>query len=283
MNAFAFPHRYRSVFISDLHLGARGCQAELLLDFLMSTECESLYLVGDIVDGWRLKTGWFWPRAHDAVAQHLLALARRGVRVVYVPGNHDAFARAFYGEHLGGIVVTEETVHEAADGKRYLVTHGDLYDGVVTRAKWLAVMGDWAYRALLRANTAWNRARRTFGLGYWSFAAWLKGKVKQAGSFIDDFERTLAEEARGRGLDGVICGHIHRAQTRDIDGVLYVNDGDWVESCTAVVEHACGRLELIDWAERRRWSMLDRRPAPPAAAKPRRPARPPRELEPATA
>ena len=277
MDAYAFRRRYRAVFISDLHLGARGCQAELLLDFLQTVECEQLYLVGDVVDGWRLKTGWHWPQAHDGVAQHLLGLARRGVRVVYVPGNHDEFARAFYGVHLGGVIVEPETVHEAADGRRYLVTHGDLYDHVVRRAKWLAVLGDWSYRALLRANTHWNRARRRMGLGYWSFAAWLKAQVKEAGSFIDDFERALADEARRRGLDGVICGHIHKAGTRDIDGVAYVNDGDWVESCTAALERPDGTIEIVRWAEIRRWSMLDRRasdanPAPAVGARQLAPA-----------
>ena len=258
MDAYAYRRRYRAVFISDLHLGARGCQAELLLDFLQTVECEQLYLVGDVVDGWRLKTGWYWPDAHDAVAQHLLGLARRGVKVTYVPGNHDEFARAFYGVHLGGVTVEAETVHQGADGRRYLVTHGDLYDHVVTRAKWLAVMGDWAYRALLRANTQWNKARRRMVLGYWSFAAWLKGRVKQAGSFIDDFERALADEARRRGLDGVICGHIHKAEVRDIGGVVYINDGDWVESCTAACERPDGGIEIVRWAEVRQWSMLDR-------------------------
>ncbi len=266
MDALACRRSYRAVFISDLHLGARGCQAELLLDFLQHVECETLYLVGDVVDGWRLKSGWNWPAQHDAVVRHILALARRGVRVVYVPGNHDEFARAFLGVHLAGVVVTDETVHEGIDGRRWLVTHGDLYDGVVARAKWLAIAGDWAYRALLRANTAWNRARRSLGLGYWSFAAWLKGKCKEATSFVDDFERTLAAEARERGLDGVICGHIHRAQSRVIDGIAYINDGDWVESCTAAAETHDGRLEVLDWAALRGWSMLDRRPARPTPA-----------------
>ncbi len=256
--------RYRAVFLSDVHLGSRGCQAELLLDFLREVECEQLYLVGDIVDGWRLKAGWYWPQAHNDVVQKLLRQARKGARVVYVPGNHDAFARDFEGVHFGGVIVTDETVHVAADGKRYLVVHGDAFDGVVTHARWLALLGDWSYRALLRANTGWNRLRRRFGLGYWSFAAFLKGRVKSATRFIDDFERALAAEARRRGLDGVICGHIHKAEMRTVDGVLYVNDGDWVESCTAAVEHADGRIELIDWAAERRWSMLDRRAATPA-------------------
>ncbi len=259
MDASTFRRSWRTVFISDLHLGARGSQAELLLDFLQSVSCETLYLVGDVVDGWRLKSGWRWPEAHDAVVQHVLALARRGVKVVYVPGNHDEFARAFYGVHLAGVVVTPEAVHEGADGRRWLVTHGDLYDGVVMRAKWLATGGDWAYRALLRANTVWNHARRRMGLGYWSFAAWLKGKCKEATCFVDDFERALAAEAHRRGLDGVVCGHIHRAAMREVDGVTYINDGDWVESCTAACERHDGGIELVEWAALRDWSMLDRR------------------------
>ena len=250
--------RYRSVFISDIHLGSRGCQAELLLDFLRHMECEHLYLVGDIVDGWRLKSGWYWPQSHNDVVQKLLRQARRGVKVVYIPGNHDEFARDYFGAHFGGVEVMRDAVHVTADGKRYLVVHGDEFDGVVSHARWLAILGDYGYRALLRANTGWNRLRRRMGLGYWSFAAFLKGKVKTATTFIDKFEQALAEEARRRGCEGVVCGHIHKAEMRSIGGIAYVNDGDWVESCTAVVEHADGRLELIDWAAARQWSMLDR-------------------------
>ncbi len=247
MDAVAFPSRFRTVFLSDLHLGSRGCQAELVLDFLSTVDCATLYLVGDIVDGWRLSRGWFWPAAHDAVAQRVLQLARRGVRVVYVPGNHDEFAKRYCGLTFGGVEVLRDTVHVAADGRRYLVTHGDDFDGVVLRARWLALFGDWAYRALLRANTLWNICRRRMGLGYWSFAAFLKGHVRQASAFVDDFERALARAARERGCEGVVCGHIHHPALRDIDGVRYVNDGDWVESCTAAVEHACGRMEILHW------------------------------------
>ena len=264
MDAKAHRQRYRTVFISDIHLGTRGCQAELLLDFIRNVECETLYLVGDIIDGWKLRSGWFWPQAHNDVVQKLLRLARKGVRVVYIPGNHDDRVRDFCGVHFGGVVVAGEAVHEAADGKRYLVVHGDAYDGVVSKARWLAILGDVAYRALLRANTAWNRLLRRFGFGYWSFAAFLKGKVKNAAKFIDDFERSVTDEARRRGFDGVICGHIHKAETRVIDGVAYINDGDWVESCTAAVERFDGAIEIVHWARQRRWSMLDRT-APPEA------------------
>jgi UDP-2,3-diacylglucosamine pyrophosphatase LpxH len=241
-------NRYRSVFISDVHLGTRECQAELLLDFIREIECETLYLVGDIVDGWRLKDGWFWPQTHNDVVQKILRMARKGVKVVYIPGNHDEFARDFCGTHFGGVVVARDAVHIAADGKRYLVLHGDAFDGVVNQARWRALLGDWAYRALLHFNTGWNQIRRRLGLGYWSFAAFLKGHVKNAAKYIAKFEESVAAEARGRGFDGVVCGHIHKAEHRVIDGVIYINDGDWVESCTAVVEFYDGRFELVERA-----------------------------------
>ncbi|WP_371132623.1 UDP-2,3-diacylglucosamine diphosphatase [Phenylobacterium sp.] len=243
--------RYRSVFISDVHLGTRGCQAELLLDFIRLTEFDRLYLVGDIVDGWKMKRGWFWPQSHNDVVQKILRLARRGVEVIYIPGNHDDQVRDFCGIHFGGVVVARDTIHQTADGRRFLVTHGDEFDGVVRYAPWLAHLGDAAYCALLAANTTFNRLRRRLGLGYWSLSAYLKGRVKNALQFIDGFETALADEARRRGVDGVICGHIHKAEMRMIDGVLYVNDGDWVESCTALVEHDDGRLEILDWAKAR--------------------------------
>ena len=254
----------RTVFISDIHLGTRGCQAELLLDFIKTIDCETLYLVGDIVDGWKMKSGWRWPQAHSDVVQKVLRLARKGVNVIYVPGNHDDRVRDFCGVHFGGVVVARDAIHEAADGKRYLVTHGDEFDGIVNQAKWLAYLGDYSYRALLTLNTGWNTLRRRMGLGYWSLSAYVKLKVKNAVKFIDDFERAVADEARRRGVDGVICGHIHHAEMRDIDGVLYVNDGDWVESCTAVVEHHDGRLEVVEWAKLRGWSMLERDVQAPA-------------------
>jgi UDP-2,3-diacylglucosamine pyrophosphatase LpxH len=262
MGAEASSHRYRTVFISDVHLGTRGCQAELLLDFIRTIECETLFLVGDIIDGWKLRGGWFWPQAHNDVVQKLLRFARKGVTVVYIPGNHDDFARDYCGVHFGGVVVARDWIHEAADGRRYLVTHGDEFDGVIAHAKWLAFLGDWSYRALLALNTQWNLARRRLGFGYWSLSAYLKGKVKNALQFIENYEQAVADEARRRGVDGVVCGHIHKAEMREIDGVLYVNDGDWVESCTAVVEHADGRLEILDWSTLRGWSALDRKAAP---------------------
>jgi UDP-2,3-diacylglucosamine pyrophosphatase LpxH len=239
--------RFRTLFLSDLHLGTRGSQAELLLDFLKHHDAEKIYLVGDIVDGWRLKGGWYWPQAHNDVVQKLLRKARKGARVVYVPGNHDEFARDYTGMVFGGIEVTDTDVHETADGKKLLVIHGDQFDIVVRHARWLAFLGDYAYEAALFLNTWNNRVRRLFGVGYWSFSAWAKLKVKNAVNFIGDFEETLAAEAERRGVDGVVCGHIHHATIRDIGGMRYVNTGDFVESCTAIVEHADGRLEIIHW------------------------------------
>jgi UDP-2,3-diacylglucosamine pyrophosphatase LpxH len=250
--------RYRTVFISDVHLGTRGCQAELLLDFIRSMECDTLYLVGDIIDGWKLKSGWWWPQSHNDVVQKILRMARKGVSVVYVPGNHDDRVRDFCGVHFGGVVVARDAIHQTADGRRFLVTHGDEFDGVVRHAKWLSMLGDVAYRALLSANTVFNAARRRLGFGYWSLSAFLKTRVKNALQFIENFESAIADEARRRDVDGVICGHIHKAEMREIGGMLYINDGDWVESCTALVEHQDGRLELLAWT---RLSALDADPA----------------------
>ena len=250
--------RYRSVFISDVHLGTRGCQAELLLDFIRNIECDSLYLVGDIVDGWKMRTGWYWPQAHNDVVQKVLRLARKGVAVTYIPGNHDEVVRDFFGVHFGGVVVARDAIHETADGRRFLVTHGDEFDAVVQHARWLALLGDWAYRALLASNTLINRARRRLGFGYWSFSAFAKTRVKKALQFIENFEQAVAAEARRRGVDGVICGHIHKAEMRIIDGIEYINDGDWVESCTALVEHDDGRLEILEWSKARLQLVVDK-------------------------
>ncbi|MDF2900204.1 MAG: UDP-2,3-diacylglucosamine hydrolase [Phenylobacterium sp.] len=250
--------KYRTVFISDVHLGTKGCQAELLLDFIRHIECDTLYLVGDIVDGWKLRSGWHWPQTHNDVVQKILRMARKGVRVIYVPGNHDDRIRDFIGVHFGGVVVARDAIHETADGRRFLVLHGDEFDGVVQHAKWLAFVGDYAYRVLIAANTLFNRARRRLGFGYWSLSAFLKTRVKNALQFVENFEAAVAGEARRRGVDGVICGHIHKAEMRDIDGIAYINDGDWVESCSALVEHEDGRLEILEWAKLRSWSAIDR-------------------------
>lgn len=241
------PRRYRSLFLSDLHLGTKGAQAEALLEFLKHYDAETIYLVGDIVDGWRLRSGWYWPQSHNDVVQKLLRKARKGARIVYVPGNHDEFLRDFYGTHFGGIEVCETALHQAADGKRYLVIHGDAFDMVISHVKWLAYLGDWAYEIALAVSTRINRVRRKLGFTYWSLSAWAKLKVKNAVNFIGRFEETLAAEAARHGVDGVICGHIHSAAQRDFDGLIYINTGDWVESCTAVVEHEDGRMEIIHW------------------------------------
>lgn len=238
----------RAVFISDVHLGTAGCQAQALLDFLKHYPSEHLYLVGDIVDGWQLRRRWYWPQAHNDVVQKLLRRARKGCQVTFIPGNHDEFARAFVGHQFGGIVVAMDAVHTLADGRRLWVTHGDHFDGVVQCAKWLAYVGDHLYEFTLRLNRYLNGLRARLGLPYWSLSAYLKHRVKTALNYVTDFEGAVAREARQRQLQGVVCGHIHRAQMRDIDGVLYCNDGDWVESLTALVEHHDGRLELVDWS-----------------------------------
>ena len=242
--------RLRTVWISDLHLGTPGCQAEPLLQFLKTVECDTLYLVGDIVDGWQLKRQWYWPQAHNDVVQKLLRKARKGTRVVFVPGNHDEFARRYLGHSFGGIEVLGEVIHTTADGRRLWVVHGDHFDGVIQVAKWLAHLGDWAYNRALELNHWVNSMRARMRLPYWSLSRYLKLKVKRAVSFIDDFERAVAREAKARGLDGVVCGHIHHAEIREVEGVLYANDGDWVESLTALVELPDGRLQILDWSLR---------------------------------
>ncbi|MCB1534823.1 MAG: UDP-2,3-diacylglucosamine diphosphatase [Rhodoblastus sp.] len=241
------PGRYRSLFISDVHLGSRGAQADLLLDFLRHNEAETWYLVGDIVDGWRLKKGWFWPQAHNDVVQKLLRKVRRGARMVYIPGNHDEFARDYVGHSFGGVEVMESAIHLAADGRRLLVIHGDQFDVIVRHARWLAFLGDWAYETALLFNAHFNRARRAFGFGYWSLSSWAKLKVKNAVNFIGDFEETLAAEAQKLGVDGIVCGHIHHAAIRRIGAIDYLNSGDFVESCTAIAEHADGTFEILRW------------------------------------
>jgi UDP-2,3-diacylglucosamine pyrophosphatase LpxH len=239
--------RYRAIFISDLHLGTPGCQAGPLLDFLKHHPSDTLYLIGDIIDGWQLRRRWFWPQTHNDVVQKLLRRARKGCRIIFIPGNHDEFARGFVGHSFGGIEVVEQAVHTGVDGRQFWVIHGDHFDGVIQYAKWLAYLGDNLYELTLRMNRHLNTLRARLGLPYWSLSAYLKGKVKTALNYVMDFEVAVATEARRRGMQGVICGHIHRAEMRDIDGVLYCNDGDWVESHTALAEHMDGRLELIHW------------------------------------
>lgn len=242
------PKPYRTLFLSDVHLGTPDCQAAMLIDFLREHEAETIYLVGDIVDLWRMRRKrFYWPQTHNDVIQKLLRQARKGTRIIYVPGNHDEVLRAYPGFHFGGIEVMKQAVHETASGKRFLVVHGDEYDMVVLNHRWLAHLGDVAYGFAMFANKWHNRIRSAFGLPYWSMSRWMKLKVKQAVNFISDFENVLAAEARREGADGVICGHIHHPANEMRAGIRYINTGDWVESCSAVVEHHDGSLEVIDW------------------------------------
>jgi UDP-2,3-diacylglucosamine pyrophosphatase LpxH len=241
-------YRFRTIFISDVHLGTPTCQSGKLLEFLRHTESDQLYLVGDIVDGWQLKRRWFWNQTHNDVVQKVLRKARKGTRVIWIAGNHDEVVRHFLGLAFGGIEIREEAVHVTADGRRLLVIHGDLFDAVVQGAKWLAYLGDSLYMFALKLNQWLNHLRAQMGLPYWSLSQFLKHKVKNAVSYIGKFEAALAHEARRRSLDGVVCGHIHKAEIRDVNGILYCNDGDWVESLTALVELESGELRIIDWA-----------------------------------
>jgi UDP-2,3-diacylglucosamine pyrophosphatase LpxH len=246
--AFRPKRRYRTIWISDVHLGTRGCNAALLVDFLRSIEPETLYLVGDIIDGWRLRRGWYWPDAHNEVVRRVLKMAHRGTRVVLIAGNHDEMLRDYVGLTLGGVQLADEAVHVTADGRRLLVTHGDAFDGVVLYARWLAFLGDKAYGLLLRANILFNAVRRRLKMPYWSLSAHLKRKVKNAVQYVCSFEEAVAREATERGFDGIVCGHIHCAEIRQIGDITYYNDGDWVESCTALSEDADGTIRIIDWA-----------------------------------
>lgn len=241
--------RYRTIWISDIHLGTRGCNAGMLIDFLDSTDSETIYLVGDIIDGWRLRKSWYWPALHNDVVWRVMKRAKRGTRVIYIPGNHDEMFRQFAGLTFGGIEIRRKAIHVTADGRKLLVLHGDEFDTVVLCHRWLAFLGDAAYGLLLRMNVGINAIRRRFDLPYWSLSKHAKRKVKNAVEFISRYEEAVAHEAGVRGVDGVVCGHIHTAEIRDFDGVAYYNDGDWVEGCTALVEHFDGRMELLHWAD----------------------------------
>jgi UDP-2,3-diacylglucosamine pyrophosphatase LpxH len=243
------PLTFRTIWISDIHLGTPGCQAEALLEFLRHTESEYLYLVGDIIDGWALKRRWYWQQSHNDVVQKILRKARKGTDVCFIAGNHDEVARQFVGLAFGGIRIADEIVHITADNKRVLVLHGDRFDAVIQCAKWIAYLGDVMYELLLKVNLVFNKVRRKIGLPYWSLSQYLKHKVKNAVSFINAFEVAVAREARERGMHAVVCGHIHHAEIREIDGVLYCNDGDWVESLSALAETHDGQLRLITWKD----------------------------------
>lgn len=240
--------RVRSIFLSDIHLGTRACQAGRLLSFLRQYDSEQLYLVGDIIDFWAMSRGIYWSRQQNTFVQKVLKRARHGTQVIFVPGNHDEALREYVGTSFGDIQLLQEHVHVAADGKRYAVLHGDEFDQVTRHHRWVAILGDVSYNLLVRLNAWLSLARRTLGIsGYWSLAGYAKRKVKGAVSFIYDFEDSVMRAVRDRGLDGVICGHIHSAELRDIEGLTYMNCGDWVDSCTAIVEHHDGRMELINW------------------------------------
>jgi UDP-2,3-diacylglucosamine pyrophosphatase LpxH len=241
--------RYRTIWISDVHLGTRGCNAAMLIDFLDHVDSETLYLVGDIIDGWRLKKKFYWPASHNDVFWRILKRARRGTRVVYIPGNHDEMFRQFAGLDFGGVEIRRKAIHATADGRKLLVLHGDEFDAVMLAHRWLAVVGDAAYGALMRLNVVVNVVRRRMGLPYWSLSKLAKHKVKNAVEFIGQFEELVAREAASRGVDGVVCGHIHTAEMRDLAGVTYYNDGDWVEGCTALVEHFDGTMDILHWAD----------------------------------
>jgi UDP-2,3-diacylglucosamine pyrophosphatase LpxH len=241
------PRRHRTLFISDVHLGSKPAKAEYLIDFLRHNEADTMYLVGDIVDGWRLKRSWHWPQSHNDVVQKLLRQARKGTEIVYIAGNHDEFLRGFQGIHFGGVVVADRVIHEAADGKRYLVIHGDQFDSIVHSVRWLAYLGDKAYDASIIVNRIVARFRRLFGLPYWSFSSWAKLRVKKAVNFISAFQNLVADEARRSQVEGVICGHIHHATIETIGGILYMNSGDWVESCTAIAEDHDGNFSILRW------------------------------------
>lgn len=250
MSDMSETRHVRTLLISDIHLGSKAAKTDFLLDFLRVYEAEQIILVGDIIDGWRLKRSWYWPQGCNDVVQKLLRKARKGTHIVYIPGNHDEFLRSFPGTHFGGIEVKDRMIHETANGKRYLILHGDEFDVVVRNARLLAYLGDWAYDCAIAINVVLSAIRRRLGLPYWSFSAWAKLQVKHAVNFIGEFQRVVADEARRADVDGVICGHIHHAVMTDIDGIEYINTGDWVESCTAVVEHFDGSFELIDWGKR---------------------------------
>jgi UDP-2,3-diacylglucosamine pyrophosphatase LpxH len=241
--------QYRTIWISDVHLGTRGCNAEMLIDFLDHVDSEKMYLVGDMIDGWRLKKKFYWPAAHNDVVWRLLKRAKRGAEVIYIPGNHDELVRQFCGLDFGGIAIRRNDVHETADGRRLLVLHGDEFDAITLSHRWLAHVGDVAYELMMALNRWVNAYRRFFNLPYWSLSKHAKAKVKNAVEFISHYEEVVAQAAAHRGVDGVVCGHIHTAEYRDIHGIQYYNDGDWVEGCTALVEHFDGRMEVLHWAD----------------------------------
>ena len=244
---------FRTIWISDIHLGTKGCNAELLIDFLDHTDSDTMYLVGDIIDGWRLRKKVYWPPEHNDIVWRILKRAKRGTRIVYIPGNHDEMVRPFAGMNFGGVEIERAAFHTTADGRRLMVLHGDEFDAIMLAHRWLAFVGDALYHVVMKLNHWVNVVRRAFDLPYWSLSKMAKHKVKNAVEFISRYEEVVARAAAERGADGVVCGHIHTAEMREFaqDGrtVEYYNDGDWVEGCTALVEHFDGRMELLHWPE----------------------------------
>lgn len=241
--------KYRTIWISDIHLGTRGCNARMLIDFLDHTDSETMYLVGDIIDGWRLRKKFYWPSEHNDVVRRILKRARRGTRMIYIPGNHDEMFRQFTGLNFGGVEIRRVAFHDTADGRRLMVLHGDEFDAVMLAHRWLAFVGDALYHLMMGLNQWVNRARRGLGLPYWSLSRMAKHKVKNAVEFIGRYEEVVARAAAERGIDGVVCGHIHTAEFRRFGDIEYWNDGDWVEGCNALVEHFDGRMEILHWPE----------------------------------
>ena len=245
--------KYRTIWISDVHLGTKGCNAELLIDFLDHTDSETMYLVGDIIDGWRLKKKFYWPPEHNDIVWRILKRAKRGTRIVYIPGNHDEMVRPFSGMDFGGVEIRRAAFHDTADGRRLMVLHGDEFDTIMLAHRWLAFVGDALYHMMMKLNGWVASVRKLFGLPYWSISKAAKHKVKNAVEFISKYEEVVARAAGERGVDGVVCGHIHTAEIRDFEHegrqIAYYNDGDWVEGCNALVEHFDGTMELLHWPE----------------------------------
>lgn len=242
--------QYRAIWISDLHLGSRHANSEYLLDFLRKTNSEYLYLVGDIIDFWKLGKHKYWPHVNNHIIRTVLKKARTGTRVIYIPGNHDEILRKYSGQELHSVTILREAVHTTVNGRTFLVTHGDEFDCVVQKSKWLAVVGSIAYELLLASNSLLNRLRASCGLPYWSVSAYLKSRVKKVVSFVGSYEREVAATARRKKVDGYICGHIHQAASKNIGGIIYKNIGDWVESCTALTEDSKGELNIICWTSK---------------------------------
>ena len=241
--------KFRTIWISDIHLGTKGCNAAMLIDFLDHTDSETMYLVGDIIDGWRLKKKFYWPPEHNDIVWRVLKRARRGTRIVYIPGNHDEMVRPFCGMNFGGVAIKRADVHTTADERRLLVLHGDEFDTIMLAHRWLAFVGDALYHVMMGLNGWVNAVRKGLGLPYWSLSKAAKHKVKNAVEFISKYEEVVARAASERGVDGVVCGHIHTAEMRDFDGIAYYNDGDWVEGCNALVEHFDGTMEILHWSD----------------------------------